>query len=427
MSIESTLEYIHSVCWKGSVLGLGRIQELMDRLGNPEKNLKFVHVAGTNGKGSTCACISSILTQAGYKTGLFTSPYIIKFNERIQIDGEYISDEDLEEITNRVRPHADVMNDSPTEFELITGIALEYFRSKACDIVVLEVGLGGELDSTNVIPCPEVEVITSIGLDHTEQLGNTIEAVANAKAGIIKPNSDVVISGGDDRAEAVIREVCIKQNSQLKIVDRNKITVKHESLDGITFDYDTLLDLTIPLVGTYQPVNASTAILAIDVLRIKGWKISDDDIRSGISKVKWPGRFEVLNNDPYLILDGAHNPHGMKATVESLKTHFDSRKGVFIMGAMADKDITAMVELLMPIAGRIITVTPDNPRAMKADKLAELICSLGCNAEAASNIDEALKRGLESSRDYAYLCALGSLYFSADVRMAAGKLFVSAE
>ncbi len=423
MSIESTLEYIHSVCWKGSVLGLDRIKELMDRLGNPERELKFVHVAGTNGKGSTCACISSILTRAGYKTGLFTSPYIIKFNERMQIVGEYISDDDLEEITNIVRPHAEAMADSPTEFELITGIALEYFRRKGCDIVVLEVGLGGELDSTNVIPNAEVEVITSIGLDHTEQLGSTIEAVANAKAGIIKPNSDVVISGGDERANAVIKDVCEKQNSILRMVNRDKIIVKNESLEGITFDYDSFTDLTIPLVGTYQPINAATALLAIDTLVSKGWKITDDDIKLGIANVKWPGRFEVLHKDPYFILDGAHNPHGMKATVESLETHFKGAKGVFIMGAMADKDISAMVELLKPVVGKIITVTPDNPRAMKAEKLAEIINGMGCEAEAASDISAALRRGVEICKDYAYLCALGSLYFSADVRMAVGKMF----
>ena len=423
MSIESTLEYIHSVCWKGSVLGLDRIKELMNRLGNPENELKFVHVAGTNGKGSTCACISSILTKAGYKTGLFTSPYIIKFNERMQIDGEYISDEDLEEITNIVRPHAEAMTDSPTEFELITGIALEYFRRKKCDIVVLEVGLGGELDSTNVIPNAVVEVITSIGLDHTEQLGSTIEAVAKAKAGIIKPNSNVVISGGDERANAVIKDVCEKQNSILSVVKREKITVKNESLEGITFDYDTHRDLTIPLVGTYQPINAATALLAIDTLRNKGWNITDDDIRQGIANVKWPGRFEILHKNPYLILDGAHNPHGMKATVESLKTHFNSEKGVFIMGAMADKDISAMVELLKPIAGRVITVTPDNPRAMNAERLAEIINGLGIEAEAASDINTALRHGMEICGEYAYLCALGSLYFSADVRNAARKLY----
>ncbi|MBE6948234.1 MAG: bifunctional folylpolyglutamate synthase/dihydrofolate synthase [Ruminococcaceae bacterium] len=423
MSIDSTLEYIHSVCWKGSVLGLDRIRELMARLGNPERELKFVHVAGTNGKGSTCACVSSVLREAGYRTGLFTSPYIIKFNERIQIDGEYISDDDLEEITACVRPHAEAMKDSPTEFELITGIALEYFRRKKCDIVVLEVGLGGELDSTNVIPTAEVEVITSIGLDHTQQLGDTVEAVAAAKAGIIKPNTDVVISGGDERANAVIRQVCERQNSSLKIVDRDRLAVKSESLEGIAFDYDTHTDLNISLAGTYQPVNAATAILAIEVLQKRGWKISEADIKNGISKVKWPGRFEILHKNPYLILDGAHNPHGMKATVESMKTHFKGEKGVIIMGAMADKDIVAMVELLRPIAGKVITVTPDNPRAMTSDKLAKVINSLGCEAESAEDIDSALKRGFELSEDYAFICALGSLYFSADVRNGAEKLF----
>jgi dihydrofolate synthase/folylpolyglutamate synthase len=418
VSIESTLKYIHSVSWRGSKLGLDRIRELMDLLGNPDRELKFVHVAGTNGKGSTCACIASVLTEAGYKTGLFTSPYIMKFNERMQIDGEYISDEDLEKYTDIIRPFADGMEDKPTEFELITAVAMEYFRSEGCDIVVLEVGLGGELDSTNVIDPPEAAVITSIGLDHTAQLGSTITDIAMAKAGIIKPGCDVVISGGDEEADAVFERVCAERGCRLHKVDRDKINVKSESLKGISFDYDSHKNITIPLVGTYQPVNASTAVTAIDVLREKGWNISEKDLKKGLKKVKWPGRFEVLSEDPRVILDGAHNPHGMTATVESLKTYFPDRKGVFVVGAMADKDVAAMAELLAPIAEKVITVVPDNPRAMKAPELAAVFAGFGVDAEPADSIDEGVKRAFELRKGGSYICALGSLYFSADVRRA---------
>ncbi len=424
MSIESTLKYIHSVDWKGSKLGLDRIRELMRLLGHPDRELKFVHVAGTNGKGSTCACIASVLTEAGYKTGLFTSPYIMKFNERMQIDGEYISDEDLERYTDIIRPFADSMEDKPTEFELITAVAMEYFRGEGCDIVVLEVGLGGELDSTNVIDPPEAAVITSIGLDHMAQLGNTVTEIARTKAGIIKPGCDVVISGGDDEADAVLEEICRERSCSLRKVDRDRIVVRDETLRGIRFDYDGHKDITIPLVGTYQPVNAATAILTIDTLREKGWHVDEEDIRRGIANVKWPGRFEVLCDDPYIILDGAHNPHGMRATVKSLKTYFPDTKGVFVVGAMADKDVTSMAELLAPIAERAVTVVPDNPRAMTAEKLAEIFGSFGVRAEPADSIDEGVRRACELRGEDNYICALGSLYFSADVRNAAEQALV---
>jgi dihydrofolate synthase/folylpolyglutamate synthase len=420
MSIETTLQYIHSVSWKGSRLGLERIRELMNRLGNPQKGLKFVHVAGTNGKGSTCACIASALIHAGYKTGLFTSPYIIVFNERMQINGEYISDADLEKYTDIVRPHADAMADKPTEFELITAIAMVYFADKGCDIVVLEVGMGGELDSTNVIDTPEAAVITSIGLDHTAQLGSTTAEIARTKAGIIKAGCDVVTSCGDADADRVIGEICAEKGASLSRVDREQITVKSESLDGILFDFGEHRDILTPLVGTYQPVNASTAIMTLDVLRKKGWNITEDDIKDGIANVKWPGRFEILNRAPYLILDGAHNPHGMKATVKSMKTYFPDKIAVFLVGAMADKDVAKMFGQLVPLAKRFIAVRPDNPRSMEPEKLAELIRSLGGEAETAPTIEAGLRRAYDLCGEDNYICALGSLYFSGDVRKANG-------
>ena len=333
MGITETLEYIHNVKWRGSKLGLERTKGLMTTLGNPEKKLKFVHVAGTNGKGSTSACIASVLKEAGYKTGLFISPYIICFNERMQINGENISDEDLEQLTNEIRPIADAMEDSPTEFELVTALAMMYFHKKECDIVVLEVGMGGRLDSTNVIDTPELAVITAIGYDHVKELGPTLNDIAGEKAGIIKHNGDVVIYGGEPEITDVIEKKCVEQNARLIKTDFSRITVNGFLLDGIKFIFEPYAEMTLPLVGSYQPYNAALAITAVELLRNKGYKIDDSDILNGIAKVKWPGRFEVIGKNPVFILDGSHNPQGMEATAGSLVKHFGSdKKIIFVFG-----------------------------------------------------------------------------------------------
>ena len=267
MSYESTLEYIHNVKWVGSKPGLSRTQELLAALGNPEKKLKFVHIAGTNGKGSTASCIASVLTRAGYRTGLYTSPYIIRFNERMQVDGVQISDAELEELTNEIRPFADAMTDAPTEFELITALAMQFFLKKACDIVVLEVGMGGELDSTNVIEVPEVAVITSIGLDHTAFLGETLAEVASAKAGIIKAGGDVVAYGLAPEADRVIAEKAVAVGAKLTFADFGRLDIHGFDLDACHFDFKPYCTLSLPLVGTYQPYNAALAITALECLR----------------------------------------------------------------------------------------------------------------------------------------------------------------
>ena len=241
MNVNEAIAYIHSVFWKGSIPGLGRTQELLRRIGNPEKKLKFIHIAGTNGKGSTAAMTASILRQAGYRTGLYTSPYIYRFHERMQIDGEQISDEDLVQITEFVKPHADAMAESPTEFELVSCIAFEYFARKNCDIVVLEVGMGGALDSTNVIPTPEVAVITNIGLDHTDYLGDTVEKIAETKAGIFKEGGSAVVYPGSAGVEEVYKTVCAERNVSLKIADFGKLTLQSHDLFGQVFDFDQIL------------------------------------------------------------------------------------------------------------------------------------------------------------------------------------------
>lgn len=417
MSIESTLEYIHKTVWLGSKPGLSRTYDLLERIGNPHKKLKFVHVAGTNGKGSTCSFLSSVLTKAGYKTGLYTSPYINFFNERMRINGECISDSDLEYFTDIIRPHADAMADPPTEFELITALAMLYFAEKKCDIVVLEVGMGGELDSTNVIDTPECAVITSIGLDHTAFLGDTVSKVASAKAGIIKGGSVVCYEGYGD-AYDVIKTACDEKNAELVCPDFTKIENLVSDIYGSTFDYDGMKNIKIKLAGSYQPYNAVTALTALRVLAKKGYNINEEHIREGFAETLWSGRFEILGKNPVFILDGAHNPHGMTAAANSLKALFPDKKIVFVTGAMADKDISGMYSLIVPISDIFYTTTPNNTRSMPKEQLAKEIEKIGGKAEYADDFEDAIRKALKRAGKDGVVAALGSLYFSNDIRNA---------
>ena len=295
MNYEEALNYIHAVQWAGHKPGLTRTRTLLSALGDPHKQLRFIHVAGTNGKGSTAAMLASCLQAAGYRVGLYTSPFINRFNERIQVNGQQIPDEALVRLVERVKPAADAMTDIPTEFEIITALGMLWFAETKCDIVVLEVGLGGTLDSTNVIDPPECAVITALGMDHVKELGPTIADIAAAKAGIIKPGSPVVSYGGVPEADAVIARVAKEQNAPLTVVDLSRLKVEGGDLDAVTFDFDGLDGVRLPLIGSYQPKNAALAITALRVLRGRGWNIPDSAIRTGLEQVSWPGRFELLH------------------------------------------------------------------------------------------------------------------------------------
>ena len=421
MDIKEIIEYICKVDeWRSMKLGLERITELLNALGNPHKELKFVHVAGTNGKGSTSACIASVLQKAGYKTGLFISPYVIKFNERIQINGEYISDDDLIETTNLIRSHAEAMKDSPTVFEKITAIGMQYFKQQKCDIVVLEVGMGGELDSTNVIDTPEVAVITLIGYDHVKELGPTITDIARAKAGIIK-GGEVVVYDNIPEVKAVFESVSNAKNANLTVTDFSRISNVRFQLSETKFDFKPYGEMHFHLVGTYQPKNAAVAITAIETLRDKGYEISDEDIIHGIKSAKWQGRFEVLGYNPVFILDGAHNPQGIEAVAESLKRYFENRKIVFVLGVNADKDVASMIKPIVEIADTVISVRSDNPRAMDENTLAKNLRAAGVQATPFSTIDEGVNYAIELAGEDGVVCSIGSLYLSGDVRKAYEK------
>lgn len=423
MTINEALSFIHKTVWLGSKPGLSRTQHLLSLMGNPHKKLKFVHVAGTNGKGSTCAMIASVLTRAGYKTGLYTSPYINVFNERMQIDGQMISNDELCRLCEYIKPLSDSMTeDPPTEFELITALSMEYFYRNNCDIVVLEVGMGGELDSTNVIDSPEAAVITAIDLDHTSFLGDTAEKIAEAKAGIIKEGTTAVIYECSNSVKNVFIQKCKKIGAKAHFCDFSGLKNVVFDIKKTTFDYKEYNNLAISLVGSYQPKNAAVAIEAIEVLREKGYKITDEQVRLGLHNTCWQGRFEILGEHPVFVLDGAHNPHGMRATVESLKSHFNGKKITFVVGAMADKDVSGMMDMLIPLAERFIAVKPDNPRAMEAAALAKLITDSGGAAESESTVENGVKKALSHAGKDGIVACLGSLYFSGEIRKAYYKM-----
>ena len=416
MTYEEALSYIHSICWKGSKLGLDRTRELLGKLNDPQKELKFIHIAGTNGKGSTAAMLSSILEEAGYRVGLYTSPFINRFNERMQVNHQPIPDEELAALTEYVRPHADAMADSPTEFELITALAMVWFARQKCDIVVLEVGMGGELDSTNIIDVPEAAVIAAMGLDHVKELGPTMADIARAKAGIIKEGGRVVSYGGNPEADEVIAAVCRARNASLCQPDFSAIVPGDFSLEGQTFSYKGWRGLRIPLVGAYQMNNAAVVLETVEVLRQRGWSVSDEAVRKGLADTRWPARFEVLHRDPVFIVDGGHNPHGIRATAESLQRLFPEQKIVFVTGVMADKDVEHILGLIVPLAKRFYTVTPNNPRAMQADVLAGRIQAMGVEALPCGSIPQAVQAAMDFAGKDGVACALGSLYMSGDIR-----------
>lgn len=416
MTYNEALSYIHSVCWKGSVPGLSRTEELLSKMGNPHKDLKFIHIAGTNGKGSTAAMLSSILEAAGLRVGLYTSPFINRFNERMQVNHNCIEDEELAALTEYVKPFADSMEDVPTEFELITALAMEYFKRQRCDIVVLEVGMGGALDSTNVIDTPELAILCAMGFDHTAELGSTMEEIARNKAGIIKEGGTVVCYGQNEDAMKVFEEVSKEKHATLIRPDYSTLVAQDISLHGQVFSFGDMKDITIPLVGTYQLYNAAVVITAAKALAEKGYPITEEIIRAGLKGSSWPARFEILHQDPVFIVDGGHNPHGIKATAASLTRIFPEKKFIFITGVMADKDVEHILGHLVPMAQRFYTVTPDNPRAMKADVLANRIAALGVEAIPCTSV----RSGVEAAMAYAgtegVVCAVGSLYMSGEVR-----------
>ena len=418
MNATEAIEYIHSVCWKGSIPGLGRTNTLLEKMGNPHKALKYVHIAGTNGKGSTAAMTASILRKAGYRTGLYTSPYIYQFGERMQVDGQLISDEELVDIVEYVKPLADSMEETPTEFELVSCIAFEHFKRKGCDIVVLEVGMGGLLDSTNVIPCPEVAVITNIGLDHTDILGHTLEEIAANKAGIIKENGNAVIYRGTPSVEAVFEKVCAEKNTALKKADFAGLKLKEHNLFEQVFDCGDYQDIHLPLLGDHQLHNAAVVLAVTETLIEKGWKITRQNIYDGMRDVSWPGRFDIVSRDPLFIIDGGHNPQCLEALVKNIQDYLTGRRVIALTGVLADKGYGDMYKPVMPFIQQFVCVTPPNPRRLPAEELAAHLSNVGATATACEDIPAGVRKAIQlAGKDGVVLC-FGSLYTIGDIRNA---------
>ena len=416
MNATEAIAYIHSVCWKGSIPGLERTRELLKKMGNPEKKLRYVHIAGTNGKGSTAAMTASILRKAGYRTGLYTSPYIYRFHERMQVDGVEISDEDLVACTEFVKPLAESMEEHPTEFELVSCIAFEYFARKKCDIVVLEVGMGGAMDSTNVIPVPEAAVITNIGLDHTEVLGDTVEKIAATKAGIFKEGGHAVIYRGKPSVEQVFEEVCAERHVSLKKADFEGLNLKSHGLEGQVFDCGERKDLFLPLLGSHQLHNAAVVLAVADTLKELGWNITEENIREGIRDVRWPGRFDIAARDPLFVIDGGHNPQCFEALVDNIRDYLKDRKIVALTGVLADKDYVDMYKPILPYVSEFVCITPPNPRKLEAGLLADYLRQAGARAEGSDSIAQGVEKAIEKAgRDGVVLC-FGSLYSIGGIR-----------
>ena len=426
MNYEESRVYLDEISRYGSVLGLENMKELLDRLGNPQKDLKFIHISGTNGKGSCLAYLSTILSGAGYKTGRYISPTLDTYRERIQVDGEYINKDSLaSHVTAIAKATEDMKKDNagiPTLFEVETVLAFLYFKEKNCDIVVLETGLGGRLDATNIIDTSILEVIMPISLDHQGFLGDTIEEIAEQKAGIIKNNTKVISAIQPKEAAEVIEKNCKEKNCTLTIANPDEITIKSQSIKKQVFDYKMYNNIAISLPGSYQPQNAIVAIEAIEALRELGYSLSQEDILKGFEATVWKGRFTVLSEDnPVVIMDGAHNVAGAKELMKSLELYFNDKKYIYVFGVFSDKEYDEIINITAKRAEHIITVqTPNNPRALPAEDLKDAVKKVNNSCEASKNIEDAVKKAIKMTREdkERILVIFGSLSFLGEAEQA---------
>lgn len=417
MNYNEALNFISESHKFGMRLGLDNMKRLLELLGNPQEKLNIIHVAGTNGKGSTCSFISTILVECGYKVGLYTSPYLETFTERIRINNENIPEEKVANIISLIKEKIDIMikegYEYPTEFEIVTAMAFYYYFIENTDYVVLEVGLGGRYDATNVIDKSLVSVITSISLDHTGILGDTLEKIAYEKAGIIKENGTVFVYNQTDIVKNVIKEVCNKKNAKYIEVDFDDVIIKKSDINYQSFDYKKYKDIKINLIGEHQIKNS---ILALNVVEFILDNIHLDTIKKGIEKTKWAGRIEKLSESPLFIIDGAHNEDGAKSLQKVLDKNLKDKNMTLIIGMLEDKDIDTVLEILIPYFNKVITTTPNNPRAISCDKLKDKVYKYNKNVTQVKEIEKAVEYALENSKkDDVIICA-GSLYMIGEVR-----------
>lgn len=429
MKYEEAMKYITEVGNFGSNYGLERTYKLLEHLGNPERDLKLIHIAGTNGKGSTTSMITEILMGEGYKVGMYTSPFIEEFEERIQINRNNIPKESLAILMDEIKVAVDKVIEAgynhPTEFEIITVLMLLYFKKENIDFGVIEVGLGGTLDSTNVIK-PIIQVITSISFDHTNLLGNTLEKIAREKAGIIKKGIPTVIYPQQEEVLKVIKNKCFEMDSELYIANNENLKFKNiVNLDKPyqLLKYNNEIDILLPLLGEHQIINLSVAMQAIEVLNNKNIiDISIANIVKSIKNVIWKGRLEVLSNNPYVVIDGAHNIQGIKTLSRNIKKYFKYENLYLILGILADKDVEEMIKIITPMAKKVYSVTPNSIRGELAESLKDEVSKFNKNCKAFDKYEEAYLEALNDASEKDLILASGSLYMIGDMRKIIRKI-----
>lgn len=413
MDYEALLKELYGLERFGIKLGLDVIRELLRRLGNPQESFPAVHVTGTNGKGSVCAYLASILRAAGHRTGLYTSPHLVRFNERIRVDGRTIADEDVGRLYARIKPHAAAMageseTNQPTFFEVTTAMAFEYFRERQVDIAVVEVGMGGRMDATNVVR-PEACVITRIGLEHTEHLGKSVDRIAREKAGILKPGVPLITV--DQPTLAILRSRAEELGCPVTVVGRDvKYSRTSFDIDGqdVVFDEGFSLAVRIPLLGAFQPENAATAF-ATALSMPDRWKLTKDAIATGMQEVRWPGRMQVVHKEPLVLVDGAHNAPAAAALEESLRELFPDRKVTFVLGVLNDKDLAGIAAHLGPLAAKVVATKPRTPRAFETQDIVQAFGTYA-HVEDAPDVKEAVTGAVRGARPEDVIVVAGSIY-----------------
>ena len=423
MNYAEARVYLDEVSKYGSVLGLENMRELLGRLGNPQDDLKFIHISGTNGKGSVLAYLSTILSGGGYRTGRYISPTLFSYRERIQVDEQKIEKESLAHHVTAMAKAIEEMKaenaGNPTAFEVETALAFLYFKEKDCDIVVLETGLGGALDATNIIKTTVMEVIAPISMDHMEFLGDTLEKIAMQKAGIIKPHTAVVSASQEPDAKKVLDHVCKENQCSMYMVDPAQITDVLYDVEEQQFSYKNWKNVKITLAGSYQILNAALALEGVEELRRLGYHLTDEQVRQGLYRAVWRGRFTLLSKNPAVIIDGAHNPGAAKELKHSLDLYFKGKDLYYIFGVFQDKDYQEVIRLTAPLAKHIVTVqTPGNPRALPANELKEAVQAVNPSVEAAQSIQEAVKKSLQLAKKEDAIIIFGSLSFLGEAEKA---------
>lgn len=409
MNYTQALEYMKKAAQRGSVLGTERVTELLRLLGDPQDKVRTVHVSGTNGKGSFGAMLTSILRCAGYRTGGFSSPALTGVTDSFRIDCEEINEEEFASVIGRIAPVCESMAEKPTEFEVLAAAAFELFVQRGCDIAVVECGMGGDLDATNVMKAPLLSVITNVQKDHSAFLGDTIAEIAFHKSGIIKTDCPVFFGGSDETALRVVQEAAREKNAPLYL-PQGQAELVSADLDGAVFRCNGA-EYRLSLTGSYQLQNAVNVLSCVDILRSRGVEIPEAAVREGLENTRWHGRFEVISRTPVIIFDGAHNPDGIRCAAESIRLHFPGQKISLLIGVMADKEYELYAEMLGELISCVFAVTPDNPRSLDSQTLAGSFSQKGIPSCAFHELETGVRTAYEYAKKHGIpLIALGSLY-----------------